>query len=71
MTVVTWFADSRREVERAFEDEADLFCRLLAATSPVSTIETNVAQAIKAYQRLHFIGEVTHEGFIHTHFVSI
>lgn len=66
-----WFVKSRRAIEMAFEDDADLFCRLLAGTSPISTIETNVKMAIRAYQHLKWFGEIPRTGFIEVHYVSI
>lgn len=66
-----WFIKSRRAIKTAFEDDADLFCRLLAATSPISTIETNVKMAVRAYQHLKWFGKIPRTGFIEVHYVSI
>lgn len=53
-----WFPKSREAIKMAFEDDADLFSRLLAATSPISTIETNIVLAIKVYRHLKWFGEL-------------
>lgn len=71
MSVIAWFVDSRREIMRAFGDEADFFYRLLAGTSPISTIETNVVLACRAYQHLSWFGELPREGFLSVHLISV
>ncbi len=48
-----------------------MFSRLLAATSPMATIETNLALAIRAYRHIKLEGEIPTRSFIHTHVVCI
>ena len=55
----------------SFEEDAELFSKLLAATSPISTIETNVTMAVRAYRHLKWFGEIPRTGFIEVHYVSI
>ena len=66
-----WFPKSQAMISMAFEEDADLFSKLLAATSPISTIETNIEMAIRAYRHLKWFGEIPRTGFIEVHYVSI
>ena len=66
-----WFEDSRSAIISSFGEDADLFSRLLAGTSPVTDIRTNVRLACKAYQHLKWFGELQEGGFIHVHVVCI
>ena len=71
MSVENWFQESREAIRKAFGSDADLFMRLLAATSPISTIETNVVLAIRAYRHLNWFGEIPERSFIEVHRISI
>lgn len=71
MSVESWFPESRSAIQKAFGSDADLFMRLLAATSPISTIETNVALAIRAYRHLTWFGVIPERSFIGVHRISI
>ena len=68
MSVNNWFEESRRQVAKVFGCDADLFCKLLAGTSPISTIESNVAEAIKAYRQIKWFGYLIRETFIFSRF---
>lgn len=69
--VTNWLPRSRSAIADAFDDDADLFCRLLAATSPISTVETNVVNAVKAYRVIKWTGKIPHHGFIGVHRVCM
>jgi hypothetical protein len=71
MSVENWFPESRTAIQKAFGEDADIFMRLLAATSPISTIESNVAIAIRAYRHLRWFGEVPRNSFIEVHYICI
>lgn len=66
-----WWQDSRKAIHDAFGEDADMFGRILAATSPLSTIETNVAVAIRAYRGVHWFDELPREGLIEVHYVGV
>ena len=48
-----------------------IYSRLLAGTSPVTDIRTNVRLACKAYQHLKWFGNIQEGGFIHVHVICI
>lgn len=65
-----WFQKTREAIAFSFGTDADEFARLLAATSPISTIESNVTKACQAYRQLHTEG--LHRGsFIKIHWMMI
>lgn len=47
-----WYAKVRREIELQYGDDADLFCDLLAATSPRRQVSANWKLADKVYRHL-------------------
>ena len=70
MSLDNWFEESREQIRWAFEDEYDLYCRLLAATSPISEIYSNVRLANKAYRQLRIDGKIG-DGFLGVHRISL
>ena len=46
----SWYAKCRTEIEKQYGDDADLFCRLLAATSPRKQVTANWRLAEKIYK---------------------
>ena len=66
----TWFTDTASALRENFQEDADLFSRLLAATSPITDMLNNVNLAIKAYRQLHWTGSIGN-GFIEVHRISI
>lgn len=71
MSVENWFEETRVAIKQAFNSEADLFSKLLAGTSPLTDIRTNVKLACKAYQHICWFGAPQPGGFIHTHVVCM
>ncbi len=65
-----WFVKSRTAIANAFEEDADLFSRLLAGTSPISSIETNMVLAIRVYRHLKWFDELPLT-LITAHYVSV
>jgi len=67
-----WFVRSREGILQAFgEDDFDLFCRILAGTSPIHSIEDNVDRAVRVYRCLKLDGKLTRGGLIGTHFATV
>ena len=46
-----WYAKTRSELQRFFGDDTDKFMDMLAATSPNSTVASNLTLALKAFQQ--------------------
>ncbi len=44
-----WYTDSRKVIEKMFGDDADLFCDILAATSPRKQVKANWRLAMRIY----------------------
>lgn len=51
----------------AFEEDTDLFYRLLAATSPISVLEDNVRKACTAYRQIKLDGGLNRSSFLLVH----
>ena len=49
-----WYADARAEIEFQYGDDADLFCDLLAATSPRKQVRANWRLAKRVYESRSF-----------------
>lgn len=47
--MINWYRQAREEIEFHFGDDADLFCNLLAATSPRKSIKANWRLARRLY----------------------
>lgn len=47
-----WYKMHREAVERLFGDDAELFQKLLSATSQMQTVKGNVTMALKAYEQM-------------------
>lgn len=67
MSVERWFEESREAVQYAFEEDADLFYKLLAATSPISALDDNVVKACTAYRQLKLDGGLQRSSFLLVH----
>ena len=70
MSVEDWFPKSREAIKNVFGDDADLFCRLLAGTSPISTIEANVVISIRLYRQIRWFGTISRDGLLGVHYIS-
>lgn len=44
-----WYRESRRAIEHVFQEDADLFAGVLAATSPQNSVEMNLINATRIY----------------------
>ena len=66
-----WFKASREAIADVFGEDADLYSKILAATSPLMTIESNVTIACRVYRQLKVDGEVARGGLIHVHYVTM
>ena len=68
MAVNTWFEDSREQVQLIFDSDFDMFCKLLAGMSPISTLESNVVEAVKAYRQIKLQGSLIRNTFIYNRY---
>lgn len=66
-----WYRDSRRAVKRIYGEDWKLFCGLIAATSPNTTVKANTTLARKAYAQIKATGTVTRKGYLPCHYSSI
>ncbi len=57
-TTANWYTDSRRVIEEIYGDDADMFCDILAATSPRKQIKANWNLSQNIY------GRYKHDGYI-------
>jgi hypothetical protein len=46
-----WYQKCRAEIEKRYGDDADLFCDLLAATSPRKHVKSNWKLAVRIYEK--------------------
>lgn len=59
-----WYADIRAEIVKRFGDDADLFCDLLAATSPRSNVKKNWRSASQLYAFWKQTGQIAESALI-------
>ena len=71
MSVADWLPRSRAAIVQAFGSDADLFSRLLAGTSPISSIEANVLIAVRVYRHLNWFGYVPRNGLLNVHYICV
>ncbi len=71
MSVDRWFEETREVIDYAFEEDADLFCRLLAATSPISVLHDNVKKACTAYRQIKLDGGLQRSSFLLVHWGTL
>lgn len=57
-TKTNWYTDSRQVIEQLYGDDADMFCDILAATSPRKRVKDNWDIAQHIYERYK------HDGYI-------
>ena len=66
-----WYSESRKTIETMFGDDADLFCDLLATTSPRKQVKTNWRVAVRVYEA-HKAGlEIPRTGLMPAHIGNI
>lgn len=56
MNLNNWYAKCRAEIEKIYGTDADLFCDLLAATSPRKQVKANWNLAVKIYELYTAVG---------------
>ncbi len=61
-----WYLDSRKTIETIFGDDADMFCDLLAATSPRKQVKANWNVARDIYERYKHDGYIDCSGIMRT-----
>ncbi len=61
-----WYSESRKTIETIFGDDADLFCDLLAATSPRKQVKANWNLACDIYERYKHDGHIDCSGVMGT-----
>jgi len=66
----TWYKDARREIEFHFGQDADLFCDLLAATSPRKQVRANWRLAKQIYES-HKNGQIDWRGCMPCHKANV
>lgn len=54
-----WYENSRNAIEHVFGDDADLFAGFLAATSPQTSVESNLQNALTFYRNWKAAGRPT------------
>ncbi len=66
-----WYSDSRKTIEKIFGDDADLFCDLLAATSPRKQVKVNWNLAKRIYQEYKNTGDFDDKGLLLCHILNV
>jgi len=62
-----WYTESRATIEKLFGDDADLFCDLLAATSPRKQVKANWRVALRVYNAYKAGTEIPRTGLMPAH----
>ncbi len=66
-----WYSESRKIIEKIFGDDADLFCNLLAATSPRKQVKVNWDLARHIYERYKHDGYIDCSGVMSTQIPNV
>ncbi len=66
-----WYSDSRKTIEKIFGNDADLFCDLLAATSPRKQVKVNWSLAKRIYQEYKNTGVFDDKGLFPCHILNV
>jgi len=61
-TKTGWYAESRQVIEELYGDDADMFCDLLAASSPRKQLKANWNLAQNIYERYKADGYIDNRG---------
>ena len=59
-----WYKDSRQVIEKLYGDDADMFCDILAATSPRKQVKVNWDIAQHIYERYKHDGYIDCQGIM-------
>lgn len=68
---MNWYSESRKTIETIFDDDADLFCDLLAATSPRKQVKVNWDLARHIYERYKHDGYIDCQGLMGSHIPNV
>jgi hypothetical protein len=66
-----WYSDSRKVIEQIFGDDADLFCDILAATSPRKQVKSNWNVSVRIYESFKGGGGIPKRGLMPCHIGNI
>ena len=66
----TWYQDSRAVIVKRFGDDADLFCDILAATSPRKQVKANWNLAVRIYESFKKGNEYSKTGMMPNHILN-
>ncbi len=61
-TATNWYIDSRQVIEELYGDDADMFCDILAATSPRKQVKANWNISQNIYERYKHDGYIDNRG---------
>ena len=66
-----WYTDSRQTIEQLYGDDADMFCDILAATSPRKQVKVNWGMAQHIYERYKHDGYIDCQGLMGSHIPNV
>jgi hypothetical protein len=67
----TWYQDSRQLIEHLYDEDADMFCDLLAATSPRKQVKANWNLAVRIYDEVKNTGTYNTRGMMRCHVMNV
>lgn len=70
-TNTNWYVDSRKVIEELYGADADMFCDILAATSPRKRVKDNWDIAQNIYGRYKYDGYVDCQGLMGSHIPNV
>jgi len=70
-TGTNWYKDSRQIIEKLYGDDADMFCDILAATSPRKQVKVNWDIAQNIYERYKHDGYIDYQGLMGSHIPNV
>jgi hypothetical protein len=70
MAVKNWYVKSRELIEERYGDDADLFCDILAATSPRKQVRANWNLAVRVYNQYKKDGTYSTTGMMPAHILN-
>ena len=69
--VSTWYQDSRAVIVDRYGDDADLFCDILAATSPRKQVRANWLLAVRTFGSYKKTGGYNKTGMMKAHWMNV
>ena len=70
-TGTNWYTDSRQVIEQLYGNDADMFCDLLAATSPRKRVKVNWDISQHIYERYKHDGYIDCQGVMSPHISNV